>query len=109
MIVSLIELAPVCLPSDKVTMHISHKVLMEVVNNILLIVVNPQGILDELLRPHPINLSNIIQVTLINQIKWYITELFKNIDDHSIWSWKIEQFKWCYTDQSTNKLNKQDI
>ncbi len=49
--VSLIELVPVCLPSDEVAMRISHKILMEVVNN----VGNPQGILDEQLRPHPIN------------------------------------------------------
>jgi hypothetical protein len=32
-----------------------HKTLMEVDDNILLIVVDPQGILDEQLRPHPIH------------------------------------------------------
>jgi hypothetical protein len=57
-------------------MRISHKVLMEVVNNILLSVGNPQEILDEQLRPHPVLLSNIIQDILINQIKWYTTKLF---------------------------------
>jgi hypothetical protein len=36
-------------------MRADHETLMEVDDNILLIVVDPQGILDEQLRTHPIH------------------------------------------------------
>jgi hypothetical protein len=42
---------------EEVTVHSGHKVLMEV-DNILLIVGNPQGILDKQLRPCPNHLLN---------------------------------------------------
>ncbi len=44
---------------------------MEVGDSYLLIGVDPQGILDQQLRPCPIHLLNIITI-IINQIKWYI-------------------------------------
>jgi hypothetical protein len=37
---------PICLPLEEVTVRTSKKVLTEVDNNILLIVGDPQGILD---------------------------------------------------------------
>jgi hypothetical protein len=38
---------------EEVAVDVSHQVLMEVEDNILLIVSDPQGILDQQLRPHP--------------------------------------------------------
>jgi hypothetical protein len=38
---------------EEAAVHAGHEVLMEVDDNILLIAVNPQGILDEQLRPRP--------------------------------------------------------
>jgi hypothetical protein len=51
-----------------------HKVLMEVDNNILLIVGDQSGILDNLLGLHPIYLLNIIFI-LVNYIKLFIIKL----------------------------------
>ncbi len=48
-------------------MRVGHKVLMEVEESILLIVRNPQGILDQQLMPRSILFSNIISI-LINYI-----------------------------------------
>jgi hypothetical protein len=45
--------------SKEVTVRAGHKVMMEVDDNILPIVGNPQGIFDQLLRPQPICLLNI--------------------------------------------------
>jgi hypothetical protein len=45
-------------------MHAGHDVLMKVDDKILLIVSDTQGILDQLLRPHPICLLNIIIVLI---------------------------------------------
>jgi hypothetical protein len=46
--------------SLEVVVHSGHEVLIEIDNYILLIVDDPLGILDELLRPHPIHLLTII-------------------------------------------------
>ncbi len=46
-----------------------HKVLMEVDNNILLVVVHPHGIICQQLRPRPIHLLNII-IVLLNDISF---------------------------------------
>jgi hypothetical protein len=46
--------APICLPLEEVTVRASHKVLLEVDDNISLIVGNRQGISDQQLRPRPI-------------------------------------------------------
>ncbi len=40
-------------------MSAGREVLMEANDNILLIVENPQGIFDQLFRPHPMHLLNI--------------------------------------------------
>ncbi len=63
-----LEYSPIHLSLEEVTVHAGHKVLMEVDDNTLLIIGNPRGILDQQLRPHGINLLNII-ITLINYIK----------------------------------------
>jgi hypothetical protein len=47
---------------EEVTVSAGHKVLMEVDYNILLIVADPQGILDLQIRPHPIPLLNIFVI-----------------------------------------------
>jgi hypothetical protein len=46
-----IDKASVCLSSEKVVVRAGHEVLMEVDDNILLSVGDPQGILDLQLRP----------------------------------------------------------
>ncbi len=51
--VRLIEYASVHLPMEEVAVHAGREVLMEVDDNILLIVGDPQGISVEQLRPHP--------------------------------------------------------
>jgi hypothetical protein len=58
----------------KESVHVGHNVLNKV-DNISLIVGNPQGILEQLLRPRPIHLLNII-VILIYDIKFYNIKLF---------------------------------
>jgi hypothetical protein len=50
---------------EEVAELVSHKVLVEVDDNSALIVGNPQGILIQQHGPYPINLLNIITVTLI--------------------------------------------
>jgi hypothetical protein len=47
---------------EEAAVHSGHEVLVEVDVNILLIVGNPKGILDQQLRPLPIHLSNIILI-----------------------------------------------
>jgi hypothetical protein len=47
---------------EEVTMPAGRTVSVEVDDNILQIVGDPQGILDKQLRPHPIHLLNIIIV-----------------------------------------------
>jgi hypothetical protein len=44
------------------------EVLVEIDNNILLIVVDPRGILDQHLSLHPIHLWNIIVIIKLNNI-----------------------------------------
>ncbi len=65
-----IEEAPICLSLEDVTEGAVHKVLMVVGDNILLIVVNPQRILDWQFRRRQIHLLNII--IIINYIKLHI-------------------------------------
>ncbi len=60
-----IELAPINLPLEDVAVHAGRKVLMEVDKNSVRIVGNPQGILGQQLRPHPVHLLNIIAVLFI--------------------------------------------
>ncbi len=62
-----IEKAPMCVPLEEVAVWAGRKVLMEVDNSIPLIVGDSQGILDQLLRPHPLHFLNII-TALINHI-----------------------------------------
>jgi hypothetical protein len=50
-----IKEAHICVSFEEVTVHASHKVLIEFEDNILLIVGNPQAILNQQLRPHPIH------------------------------------------------------
>ncbi len=59
-------------------MRAGHKVLVDVDGNILLIVGDLEGILDQQPRPHPIHLLNIIICVLINHFKLYIIKLFIN-------------------------------
>jgi hypothetical protein len=49
---------------EEVIVRTSHKVLMEVEDNCALIVSDPQGILDQQLRPHPIHVLNIIFILI---------------------------------------------
>jgi len=51
--------------------HAGHKVLMEVDYNFLLIAGDPQGILDQLPKPCPILLLNIIIIGIIKFILFY--------------------------------------
>ncbi len=60
-----IECAPICLSLEEVAMSADYKVLMEVDDNILLIVGNPQGILGQQVRPYPIHLLNDIIIIII--------------------------------------------
>jgi len=46
-----------------------HDVLIEVDDNLLLIVGNPQGILGKQLKPHPIHLLNIVILLIPSYIK----------------------------------------
>ncbi len=69
-----IEYATVQLSSEEVCVC-WQQCLKEADNNISLIVGNPQGILEQLLRPRPIQLLNII-VILIYDIKFYNIKLF---------------------------------
>jgi hypothetical protein len=50
----------ICLSLEEVAMPSGHKVLTEVDNNILLIVSDPQGTLDQHIKLHSIHVSNII-------------------------------------------------
>ncbi len=67
-------------------MHAGHKALVEVDDNILLIVDDPQGILDQKLRPRPINLLNIV-IILFSYFKLYIIKTL-NYSSLSICPWK---------------------
>ncbi len=62
------------LPLEEVAVRAGHKVLMGVDDMISLIVGDPQGILDEQPRPHPIYLIDIV-VLSINYIKLNIIKL----------------------------------
>ncbi len=56
------EQVPIQLPRKK-SLSVLATVLMQYDNNILLIVSNPQGILDQQLRPHPIH--HLLKITII--------------------------------------------
>ncbi len=58
-----------------------HEVLMEVNDNILLIVGNRQGILDQQISPHPIGLLDSIFIIIIIMIVYYSKILKTN--DHT--------------------------
>jgi hypothetical protein len=67
-----IDLAPLHLPMKDAAVCADHKVLVEVYNNSALIVGDPQGILGQQLRPHPIYLLNsIITLVLYKIIIYY--------------------------------------
>jgi hypothetical protein len=51
--VRLVALAPFCLSFEEKTVRVGNKVLMEVDDNILLNVADPQGIIEKQLMPHP--------------------------------------------------------
>jgi hypothetical protein len=71
-----IYLAPLHLPmKDVVCPH--HKVLVEVYNNSALIVGDPQGILGQQLRLHPMYLLNIIITLVLFKIIIYIYNIIK--------------------------------
>jgi hypothetical protein len=59
-----IDLAPLHLPMKDAAVCADHKVLVKVYNNTALIVGNPQGILGQQLRLHPMYLLN-ITITLV--------------------------------------------
>jgi hypothetical protein len=59
---------------EDVAVRASHKVLVEVDDNILPTVGNIKWILYQQLRPHPVQLLNIIIMILINYIKLYKNE-----------------------------------
>jgi hypothetical protein len=63
-----IEYSPIHLSLEQVAVQASRKVLVEFDDNILLIVGDPQWILDEHLRPHMIHVLNII-IILLNYIR----------------------------------------
>jgi hypothetical protein len=52
----LIEYTHLCLSWKEGAVHAGHKVLVDVDGNILLTVGDPEVILDQQLRPHPIHL-----------------------------------------------------
>ncbi len=49
---------------EEVVAHADHEVLMEIENNSVMIVGDPQGILGMQLRPYPIHISNVIVIIL---------------------------------------------
>jgi hypothetical protein len=63
-----IRYAPICVSIVKVAMRASHKVLMEVDDNISLIVGDQQGIFDQHLRPRPMHFLNILNILILYQI-----------------------------------------
>jgi hypothetical protein len=66
---------------EEVAVRVGRKVLMEVDDNILLIVSDPQGILDQQLRPHPSHLLkitiNILNYLSLNYFQKLRTTLFE--------------------------------
>jgi hypothetical protein len=62
--------------------HAGNKVLIEVVDNILLIVGDPQGILEQHLRHYPIHLLNICIIIILKYfIKFSIFKLPRETQD----------------------------
>jgi hypothetical protein len=59
---------------EEVTVSVGHKVLMEVDDSISLIFGNPQGILNQQLRPCPIHILNIFTILIDN----ILFDYFKN-------------------------------
>jgi hypothetical protein len=56
------EWAPIRMPMEEVAVHADHKGLKKADNNILLVVSDPQGRLDQQLRPHPIHLLLLLNI-----------------------------------------------
>jgi hypothetical protein len=75
---------------EVVPVRAGHEVLMEVDNNMLLIVGDPQGILEKHLKPHPINLLKFEYYLLYKKILNYQT------DDHPIWRQKQKSLPFEY-------------
>ncbi len=73
--VRLIEYDPVCGSLKEVARHAGNKALMEVDDNILVFISNPQRVLNEQNRPHPVHVLNII-IVAIKYIKSHIITLF---------------------------------
>jgi hypothetical protein len=48
-----VALTPICLSFEEETVRVGNKVWMEVDDNMLLIVADPQGIIEKQLMPHP--------------------------------------------------------
>jgi hypothetical protein len=62
----------ICLSLEEVALYGGNKVLMGVVDNVLPIIGNSQGIIKQRLRPHPIHLFNSINIVIIiNYIKLF--------------------------------------
>jgi len=65
------RISPIYLSLEKVALHTGQNVWMEVDDNILLIVFDPQGTLDQQLRPCPIHILN-IKIILTNFNKLHL-------------------------------------
>ncbi len=65
-----------CLTLKQVDASAGRELLMEVDDNILLNVGDPQGILNWELRHHQIYLLNVMIINLIKYIKLYVIKLF---------------------------------
>jgi len=63
---------------EEIALCVGPKVLIEVADNILLIVGDPQWILHHQLRPRPINLMK-SNVLLFNVIELYVIKMKKNM------------------------------
>ncbi len=65
-----IEQAPICLSLEEVAEHAGHEVLVKVGDHISLIVGNRQGILDQKLRPRPIQFLNPAIIILLHLVEY---------------------------------------
>jgi hypothetical protein len=71
------EKAPIPLSLEEVNGCAGYKVLRDVDDISALIVGNPQGILGNQLRPHPMHSLNIIIIMLINHYIIYLNYIIK--------------------------------
>jgi hypothetical protein len=60
-----IDYAPICPPLEEVAAHANRKVLMEIDDTNAPILIDPQGILAEQLRPRPIHVLNIFILVIL--------------------------------------------